>query len=92
MLMPRDVVTLFLRLNGWETLVVPTAVPPKVKLEGESVSGPIPTPLKVAVSGLLLALSTALIVPVADPKAVGLKDTIIVQNAFALSEAGQLLL
>jgi hypothetical protein len=40
----------------------------------------------------LLALSTALIVPVAVPKAVGLKDTLIVQDAFAPSEEGQLLL
>ena len=63
----------------------------KVKLEGESVvGGMIPTPVRLAVCGLLLALSMTLIEPVALPVVVGLKTTTIVQNALAPREVGQL--
>jgi hypothetical protein len=91
MLMPRDAAKLFLRFSGWAAPVLPALVPPKVKLAGESVSGGvIPVPLKLTVCGLLVALSITLIEPVAAPAVVGLKETMIVQNAFALSEAEQL--
>jgi len=63
----------------------------KVKLEGDSVvGGTIPTPLKLTVWGLLVALSMTLIEPVALPAVVGLKTTTIVQNALAPRDVGQL--
>jgi hypothetical protein len=90
MLIPTEVVKLFWRLSDWAALVVPALVPSKAKLEGESVmGGAIPVPLKLTVCGLLLALSMTLIEPAEIPRVVGLNITTIMQNAFALSEAGQ---
>jgi hypothetical protein len=59
---------------------------------GESVTGgAVPVPLRLTTCALLLALSTTLIDPLAPPVVVGLKVTLIMQEALALSEVGQLL-
>ncbi len=64
----------------------------KLRLAGESVTGgALPVPLRPTVCGLLLALSTTVIDPLAAPVVVGLKVTLIVQDALALRDAGQLL-
>ena len=50
----------------------------------------VPVPKRVAVTALLLTLSTTATEPVETPVVVGANLTLIVQNAFALSEAEQL--
>ena len=50
----------------------------------------VPLPESLAVTALLLTLSTTATAPVETPVVVGANVTFIVQNAFALSEAEQL--
>jgi hypothetical protein len=52
---------------------------------------PVPLPESVAVVALLLTLSTTVTAPVETPAVIGANVTLIVQDALALSEAGQLL-
>ena len=65
---------------------------PKVRLVGEMLAGcPEPTPLRVTVWGLLVALSVSVRVPVRVPAAVGVKVTPMVQAVPGLMGTVQLL-
>jgi len=50
----------------------------------------VPVPVRAAVCGLLLALSTTIIEPLAAPTVMGLNITFIVQDAFDPREPKQL--
>lgn len=63
---------------------------PKFKLVGEKVRT-VPTPLNVAVCGLLAALELTVSDPVCVPAAVGVKTILMVQLAFPAKEVPQLL-
>lgn len=67
---------------------------PKDKLAGVSVTVPpaaTPVPERLAVCGLLLALSVTVKVPLAAPVAVGLKVTLMLQELLAAREVPQVL-
>jgi len=63
-------------------LVVPTATLPKLRLDGETVTGTMPVPASVTTCGLLLAVSVIVIFPPeVAPTVVGWKKTTNVQLA-----------
>src|SRR5437762_4467646 len=72
-------------------LVVPKFWLLKVSVVGERLGKPAPVPERLAVCGLLVALSVTVKAPLRVPVAVGVKVTLIVQFAPAASEAAQLL-
>lgn len=57
-------------------LVAPTAVLLKLKEAADSVTGPLPVPLRLTACGLLMALSAKVSVPVAAPSAPGNEGTV----------------
>ena len=70
----------FVRVTGWEALVVPTSWLLKVRLPGETVGADtIPVPVSPMVWGLPAALSVIVTVPLRLPVAVGVKVTSIAQ-------------
>jgi hypothetical protein len=79
----------------WGELVLPVLWLPKFTLVGFKVTagvpGVVPAPVRVAVCGLPVALSVTVRVAVRAPVLPGVKVTLMVQEAFALREAGQLL-
>ena len=64
-------------------LVVPTSCPPKIRALGLKLTGARPEPVRLAVCGLLLALSLTLNVAVWLPVVVGANVTVMVQKLFA---------
>src|SRR5580658_120473 len=79
---------LFVRLTVMAALVSPIGRLPKDKLVGERVTGKTPTPVSLAVWGLLLALSVTVTFPVNVPVPVGVKVIGMVQLAPLASLAG----
>jgi len=70
-------------------LLLPRVILPKLYVPGDKVTGWTPVPVRLIVCGLLLALSVMLIELLgAAPGAVGLNVTLIVQNLFRASDAG----
>ena len=63
---------------------------PKESDDGDKETN-VPVPLRLTVCGLLPALSVMLRVPVREPLAVGLKLTLIVQDALTATEAPHVL-
>lgn len=87
-----DPVLLIVMLCG--ALVVPTVCAAKVNAVGEMLTdtvGVVPVPLKLAVCGLLRALSFTVSVPLRLPVAVGLNVTLMVQLPRAATEVPQVL-
>jgi hypothetical protein len=72
-------------------LVPPTAIEPKVRLVAEIVTGATPVPLRLALCGLLAALSLTVNVAAREPIADGPKVTEIVQESLAGKLAPQVL-
>src|SRR5438128_2680724 len=74
-------------------LVVPTVWLPKLRLDGDKLTtaGVFPTPVRLTLCGLPLALSVILSVPVPVPAAVGAKLTLIAQLVPAATVLPQLL-
>ena len=70
---------LFLRVNVFAALFVPTLVGEYVALAGVNVAWALPVPDSDTVCGLFVALSVIESVPVRDPVWVGLKVTLIAQ-------------
>src|SRR5438046_10468938 len=64
-------------------LVVPTVWLPKLRLDGDKLpaAGVFPTPVRLTLCGLPLALSVRLSVPLRVPAAAGVKGTLIAQLA-----------
>lgn len=62
-----------------------------MRLVGARVTSAVPVPLRAAVCGLLPAESDTVSVPVRLPMAVGVKVTLMVQEALLASVAAQLL-
>ncbi len=85
-----EVVAVLVRVTVWGALEVFTVCVPKLKLVGEMLRT-VPTPLNVAVCGLLAALDVTVTVPVCVPAAVGVKTRLMVQLAFPASVVPQLL-
>src|SRR5439155_18162743 len=81
----------FVRVTALAGLVVPTFWLLKVSVVGERLGKPAPVPDRLAVCGLLVALSVTVKAPLRVPVAVGVKVTLIVQFAPAATEAPQLL-
>ena len=71
--------SLFLIVTILAALVFPTLVAGKFKLEGVTVTGRIPVPVKLTDCGLLLALSVMASVADLAPTAPGVKTTLTVQ-------------
>jgi hypothetical protein len=70
--------------------LLPRSCAPKLSDVGESRTAvPVPVPLRLTVWGLLKALSTRETVAVRIPRAVGVKVTLIWQEALAASELPQ---
>jgi hypothetical protein len=67
-------------------LVLPTAVLGRFRVLVETVTGTMPVPVKLAVWGLLAALSVMVSVPVSAPSAVGENAMDILQDAPAATE------
>jgi hypothetical protein len=81
------------KVTDCDPLVVPTACPAKLKLEGTAVTGTIPTPVRLIV-GLTFALSVIVRVALRAPATDGVKKTETVQLALGSSlfgVSGQLL-
>ena len=75
---------LLVRVNVLGKLVVPTACGAYQMLNvGVSAAATAPVPVRLAVCGLLLALSITVSIPVLLPSTVGVKVTLIVQCALA---------
>lgn len=91
--MERVAVPVFVSVTFCDVLVVLTAWLPRLKPVGESVTagelGAVPTPVKLTVCGLPLALSVMVIEPVCVPVEVGVKVTFMVQLALIPRELGQ---
>jgi hypothetical protein len=80
------------RMTICAVLVVPTAWPAKVRLEGERLgAGAAPVPVRLRVCGLPAALSVRVTAALRVPVAAGVKVTLIVQLAPAAIELPQLL-
>ena len=69
---------------------MPTSRLPKSKEAGEREGAAVAVPLRVAVCGLLLALSITLSTPLEGPALVGVNVTAILHVALAFRDAGQL--
>src|SRR5271167_4617940 len=69
-------------------LALPTTIFPKPRLLLERVTGVVPVPVKLAVCGLMAALSVIVKEPVVAPKSVGANETRIVQLAPPAKVAG----
>ncbi len=80
---------LFLIVTILTALVVPTVVTGNFKLEGLTVTGRIPVPVKLTDCGLLLALSVIASVADLAPTASGAKTMLMVQEAFTFSVCPQ---
>ena len=76
---------LFLRVNVFGRLVVPTVCAAYVALVGVNVTGAIPVPDSGTVCGLFAALSVIVMLPVRNPSWVGVKVTLTMQFAPAAS-------
>ena len=76
---------LFLRVNVFGRLVVPTVCAAYVALLGVNVTGAMPVPESGTVCGLFEALSVIVMLPVRAPSWVGVKVTLIMQFAPAAS-------
>ena len=76
----------------WGSLVVPTGVAAKVRLEGDrdTAAGASPVPLRTTDCGLFVALSVRVRVPLTAPADVGAKLMLIVQLAPPTKDAPQL--
>src|SRR5208282_4720951 len=72
---------LLVSVTVFAVLVLPAITVPKLKLLAERVAGAAPVPESEAVCGLVVAPSTTLRVPDADPTAVGVNATRMVQLA-----------
>jgi len=81
---------LFESVTAWATLVVPTFWLLNVSELGARLGSAVPVPERLAVCGLLVALSVTVKVPLRVPVAVGVKVTLIVQDAPAATELPQL--
>jgi hypothetical protein len=80
------------RVTDWAPLVVPSEVPLKVSVEGETcTTGPLPVPLKPIACGLPGALSVMVTEAERLPMEVGAKVTLTLQFPPAGSELGQVL-
>src|ERR1022692_2498494 len=79
---------LFVKVTVMAGLVSPTGSLPKLKLVGERVTGGMPLPVRLAVCGLLLALSVTVSFPLSAPKVAGVKEMRMVQVAPLASLAG----
>jgi hypothetical protein len=76
---------LFLRVNVFGRLVVPTVWAAYVALPGVNVTGAMPVPDSGTVCGLFAALSLIVMLPVRAPSWVGVKVTLMMQFAPAAS-------
>ena len=93
LLIVRAAVPELVTVTVWAVLVVPTFWLLKTRLVGFNVTpGALvtPVPLKAIVCGLPVALSVRATDAVLEPVALGVKVTLIVQDALAASDAGQL--
>src|SRR5206468_2389905 len=85
-------VPVFFKVDDCGALVVPTSCDPNARLVGVSVTagaGAPPVPPRVRACGLSAALSETWTLATRDPVALGENVTVIVQVAFAATEAGQ---
>lgn len=90
----KDAVPVLLMVIVWGALVVFTVCEAKVKDAGEIVNeaaAAVPVPVRLAVCGLLLALSRTVNVPLRRPVAVGLKVMLMVQLPRPATEVPQVL-
>src|SRR5437016_3476869 len=69
---------------------MPTFWPLKVRVVGARLGSAVPVPDRLAVCGLLVALSVTAKAPLRAPVAEGVKVTLIVQDAPAATELPQL--
>ena len=76
---------LFLRVNVFGRLVVPTVCAAYVALPGVNATGGMPVPESGTVCGLFGALSVIVMLPVRNPSCVGVNLTLIMQLAPAAS-------
>ena len=89
--MLRAALPLFVRVTAWAALVVLTCWLPKETEEGVRVTaGIVPLPERLAVCGLLVALSVTLRLAERAPVALGMNWTLMVQLELAASELPQL--
>jgi hypothetical protein len=84
-----DVPPPFVRVTVLAALVVPTGTVPKLSSVGDKLTGPEPVPDRLTVC--VPALSVIVRLPVAEPRAVGEKETWMVQEAFTARVPAQLL-
>ena len=86
----RIAVPVFLSVTSWTVLLCPTKVLGKLRLAGTKETtgnvAAIPVPLSVTTWGEPDALSVKVIAPLRGPIAVGVKVTLIVQDALAASD------
>ena len=80
---------LFVNVNVFAALVVPTFCFAKTALAGVNVAGSTPVPDSATVCGLLAALSVKVSVPVRSPEAIGVKVMLTLQLLFAARVAPQ---
>ena len=85
------VVPTFVNVTDLAALVVPTAAVPKFSEAGERESC-VPVPVRVTVCGLFAASSLKVNVPLPTPITVGMKVTLTVQLASAVTVVPQVLL
>ena len=98
LLINKLVTPMLVSVTAFEALVVPTnwgakpRMPERVKMPVKETRGPVtkPVPLRAAVCGLIPALSVTVSRPVCKLPRVGLKVTLMVQDAAGAIVTGQL--
>src|SRR5438105_3555556 len=78
LVMVREVFRLLVMVTDFGALVVPKLTVPKDRVMGLAVTGSCPTPVRLIVCGLLIALSTMVTVPRCLPAVVGVNVTVTV--------------